>query len=360
MSSGRRYTIDRARAREVQESGIAEQIAQWLIRQLGSLDITSDNLCEKLEDGVILCRLAKRFGQITRYWDPPKNEFQRRENIALFTRSCNRLCLACEPIPNKKGLTLRDVIPTFFALASLARRHRRSLRRVSSSIPSDLQESLEEDPVLDEELSLEEIGEVERFSRKCGSSDFNVLLAKSNMGDITWGGCMVLLQDMLIYQQHKFLKHDHQMLCLGADVTLCGLWAAMKGSDVILTDFPKTIDVIWSNISANAGQIRESGGSCGARALTFKNFDVEMAMVLSELDPSNELTVLASDWCFDATYLSKMVNAIFNIRKDATFYIVCQHDHVYQEFFQALKGTIQFLQVFGDMEYRIIKGQNLT
>jgi len=110
-------------------------------------------------------------------------------------------------------------------------------------------------------------------------------------------------------------------------------------------------------VAANADDIRKAGGSCGARSLHFKNFEAEMATVVNELNSTGDLTVLASDACHNAKELSAMVSAIFGIRKDARFFIVCQHDHVFQEFFQSLKGTVDFLQVFGDLEYRIIKGE---
>lgn len=244
-------------------------------------------------------------------------------------------------------------------LAALAKRNTRTMRRIVSSIPEDLHERLDHENGFDASSEIpEDLGDLETFSMKIKDKEtFNVTLTKSSIKDITWMGAQVMLQDILVHQRSRFTKDDHQVLCLGVGVALCGLWAAVVGSDVVLTDFPKSIDLIWANVAANADDIRKAGGSCGARSLHFKNFESDMTTVVSELNPGGELTVLASDACHNAKELGAMVSAIFSIRKDARFFIVCHHDHVFQEFFQSLKGLVSFLQVFGDMEFRIIKGE---
>ena len=227
------------------------------------------------------------------------------------------------------------------------------MRRIVAIMPEDLGEHV------DEEYLLGEGGDnLEQFSMKLKDKEMlSLLLTSDSIENITWMGAQVLLKDILMFQRSRFLLPDHQLLCLGSGVTLCGIWAALTGTSVVLTDFPDKIDSIWANIAANADEIRRAGGSCGARHLDFKNFEMEMAMVVGEMELNGELTVLASDAMFNAKDLSTMVQCIFEVRSDARFYIVVHHDHVFQEFFKNLTAKVEFLQVYGDLEYRIIKGE---
>ena len=354
----KKFTLDRRRAREIEDLAFAENLCEWITSQTG-IHCTSDTLCQVIEESVVLCVLAKKFGQTTRYWDPPKNEFHRRENIALFARACSRLNLSCEMIPNGRGLVLRDVIPCLMELVALAKRYARSMRRIASAIPDSLNDRLNNDMGnhLDG-IHEEDIGEFTEFSMAINDKEsFSVHLAPSSLMDVTWGGAKVLLKDLMVFQKSRFKNPKHQILCMGAGVTLCGLWAATNGSDVVLTDFPQCIDFIWANVAANAEEIRTSGGSCGARCVDFKDLERDTAMMVADMNEDCELTVLASDALFQAKDLLAMVDQVFKVRRDAQCYIVVHRENVLQDLLKSIKTSVEFIPVYGDMDYRIVKSQ---
>jgi len=142
----RKFTLNRHAAREIRDAQVAASMAEWLSKETGQSirGESAQEFLDDLEDGVVLCKLAARFGQVTRFRDPPKNEFQRLENFELFAKSVQRLGLSSAPPPSRRGFPLSAVLPCLLEMAVLAQKHAAMLD-MDSSVPEDVIEHAEQE-----------------------------------------------------------------------------------------------------------------------------------------------------------------------------------------------------------------------
>jgi predicted nicotinamide N-methyase len=142
------------------------------------------------------------------------------------------------------------------------------------------------------------------------------------VGSIVWDGAAILVRYLHDKESVRFTDPQSRVLELGSGVGVCGIWAACQGSDVVVTDIPGSVDLLWANVAANAQTIVNSGGSCSARALDFHDVPAAEKLV-AQMGSEGPLTVLASDVVYNDTIdpLRATVAAIFKVRPDATMYL---------------------------------------
>lgn len=117
-----------------------------------------------------------------------------------------------------------------------------------------------------------------------------------SMGSVVWPGSVALVNFLHSgpFRGEIFSSSSNQgtILELGSGCGLCGIWCASEGMDVVVTDLPTQVDLLWANVAANAQQVVKGGGSCSARAMDFSD-SVQVSKLLRNLD--SPLTVVAAD-----------------------------------------------------------------
>jgi hypothetical protein len=92
------YTIKRAEQRTVETLALCEALGDWTNRLLLSKDDNSsvrirgsEGFLEDVSNGVVLCQILQRLGiPVEKPHNPPKNEFQAKENCQKFRNACVR------------------------------------------------------------------------------------------------------------------------------------------------------------------------------------------------------------------------------------------------------------------------------
>ena len=191
-----------------------------------------------------------------------------------------------------------------------------------------------------------------RFVRTGGRELMVVERPGEAVGSILWDGAAVLVEHLWRHEAARFRDPRARVLELGAGVGLCGVWAACEGSDVVVTDLPACVDLLWANVAANAQQIVKGGGSCSARALDFNDVAAVQKLV-AQLGSDGPLTLVASDVVYNETVkpLTAAVAAVFRVRPDATLYLSYKPRDAANErgFFTALEADpgVEFVSVGG-------------
>ena len=400
----RKFTLNRQAAKEIRDAQVATAMAEWLTQETGQQvrGESAKEFCEDLEDGVVLCKLATRFGQITRFRDPPKNEFQRLENFELFAKSMARLGLVSAPPPSRKDFPLSAVLPCLLEMALLAQKHASALE-IDSTVPGEVLDraaaqddedeksetltkstedskssvasttietptTLRKDVVIINNLDEEDddpnqtmnhvLGQLhlERMKRqRAGPPKLRIIDVGGRqivaierpgeaIGSIIWQGSL----DMIHYLHTNIGKptfsadNKGTILELGAGCGALGVWAACEGGDVVVTDTASSIDLLWANVAANAQQIVKNGGSCSARPLDFTDGPAIEKLVRS-LSQDGPLTLIAADVVYNETVrpLLNAISKIYAIRPDTKMYLAYKERDAIQElsFFDGVEFT---------------------
>lgn len=390
----RKFTLNRKMAQEIRDAQTALGLAEWLSAETG-ISVRGDEpaqFCEDLENGVVLCKLAAKFGQITRFRDPPANEFQRLENIELFNQAIRSLGVTSNPPPSRRDAPLNAYVPCLLELALLAKSHARNME-MDSSVPEEVlhhassakqeqaqeqaQEQVEskqspsKDVVVIKSLSDEEDDEdgstsinmgchlhLDRMNRqRAGPPKLRLMdvggrqlvaieRPGESTGSIVWQGAIELVNFLHteLGKQVFSAENKGSVLELGSGCGICGVWAACEGSDVVVSDVAEGIDLLWANVAANAQQVVKSGGSCSARPLDFAD-GPSVEKLVKSLSNDAPLTVVAADVVYGDTiqpFISALTR-IFNIRPDTKLYLAYKERNGLQE--QAFFEAFQFQHV---------------
>ena len=380
----RNFTLDRKKAREIADLQVAESLGEWLSQET-SRPVAGLDLNAALEDGVVLCMMAAKFGQVTRYKDPPANEFQRMQNFELFKQACSRMGMTSAPPPSRRGAPLSEYIPCLLELAALAKKHGAMLpvgdalpeavalaaaasstepppapavggpppRPTSPSDASLADVSGEEDDPDAQDMnallgSLHELRVARQRAKppklrlvRAGGKELMVVERPGEaVGSILWDGATILVNMLSRSEPTRFKDPATRVLELGAGVGLCGIWAASEGSDVVVTDLPACVDLLWANVAANANAIVKAGGSCSARALDFGDA-AALERLVAQTGADGPLTILASDVLYNDTVapLSRALARVFRARPDTTVFVSYKprNEAAERPFFDALE-----------------------
>jgi hypothetical protein len=154
------------------------------------------------------------------------------------------------------------------------------------------------------------------------------------IGSIVWPGAVDLIDYLHTRVGSAIFSSDNKgtVLELGAGCGLAGVWAACTGADVVVTDVPTSIDLLWANVAANAQQIVRSGGSCSARPLDFTDLPSTEKLVRS-LSQDGPLTIIAADVVYGevARPLLAAVIRVFHTRPDTKMYLAYKPRDAIQE-----------------------------
>ena len=114
-------TLQREEQRKAEFLALAEAFGTWMSelglgRELRGADGFFDDVQE--DGGVVLVKLLARLGiPVERPWDPPRNAFQAKENMAKFANACKKAGFKCVPGVDASPATL---VPTLLEAAAVA------------------------------------------------------------------------------------------------------------------------------------------------------------------------------------------------------------------------------------------------
>ena len=347
--------------KDEEDRELIKSLADWLSAETDVADITPSTLSSHIEEGVVLCKLMQRFGHVLRYSDPPKNEFKRRENLALFERACQRLGLGSTPIPKERNLTLKDYAPCLMELEILQKKNflGASFSESTSATASNTNSSPNAaggnsgGGVVEEEMECTEFS----FSPRGDKEELTLRVVKDSLACLSSMGGQVLIKYLSKQEGKSFAPEElHQVICVGLPTAIPGLYTSMCGADAVLLDSSQNIHMMTKNMMMNAHLVSSMKGSCGARMMKSNKLGEEISkMMLDEAKTTscNKLTVLVSDYSHSWEEIGDAAVAITKLQPDARFIAVCRHDNPPSSTLKQQMNQLQ--QVFGDMEYRIFK-----
>lgn len=384
----RKFTLNREAAKRIRDASICQSLAVWLEHEVGRAvrGEEPELFAEDLESGVVFCLLAGKFGQVTRFKDPPLNEFQRMENFDLFAKAMRRFGLTSQMPPSKRGAGFSSYLPCLLELAVLAKDHS-SRMEMDSLVPDGLVEQAEQQKQEDEqpvsaplavarEEEEEEVdGEAESMNQLLGQLHLERMQRQragppklrlvdvggrqlvcierpgESLGSIVWPGSVALV-NFLHSSAMLGSTSEGTILELGSGCGLCGVWCASEGKDVVVSDLASSVDLLWANVAANAQQVVKGGGSCSARALDFADQAQVLKLVKNLPTP---LTVVGADVVYgDAVLpLIQCLRTVFSAVPSAVVLVAYkERDTLHEQaFFQALGdyaqvGTFPECQIF--------------
>ncbi|KAH9246222.1 hypothetical protein BASA81_016256 [Batrachochytrium salamandrivorans] len=362
----RKFTLNREAAKRIRDASICQSLAVWLEHEVGRpvRGEEPELFAEDLESGVVFCLLASKFGQITRFKDPPLNEFQRMENFELFSKAMKRFGLTSQMPPSKRGAGFSAYLPCLLELAVLAKDHS-SRMEMDSHVPEGLVEQAEHQdespiPVVKQGEEEEEDSEGESMNQLLGQLHLERMQRQragppklrlvdvggrqlvcierpgESLGSIVWPGSVSLV-NFLHTHSSIWANNEGTILELGSGCGLCGIWCASEGKDVVVSDLAGSVDLLWANVAANAQQVVKGGGSCSARALDFADQAQVLKLVKNLPTP---LTVVGADVVYGEAVLPliQCLRTVFSAVPSAVVLIAYKERDVLHEqtFFQSL------------------------
>jgi len=369
----RQFTLDRHKAKEIEEQAVKQSLVDFLSEETATV-LTGD-LLDELASGVVLCKLVARFGQVVRFKAAPGNEFQRLENFRLFGNACADLGLSVAAPTGRLPLKLAELLPCLLALAARAEmnaglqapaqalvepaaqaaaspqqtpsqpvgRAETPISAGTSTSTPPLRRLTDADYLADGESDVDDIEDMNavlkglhdlRMARQrqmppklrmvnVGAAQLLVVERPGeSVGSILWNGAAILASVLNDVAQDEF-NQETKVLELGAGVGLVGIWCACRGSDVVVTELEgNSLDLLWSNVAANAQAIVKAGGACSARALDWNDVYKGQKLVDFGAD-AKRVVVVAADCLYNETVepLTNLVAGLFAVRSDLVFYI---------------------------------------
>jgi len=131
------FTIKRAEQRNVETLALAEAMSEWISALLKEESISvrgSEEFFEDVANGVVLCTVLQKLGiSVDKPKDPPKNEFEAKENRQKFQMACKRAKFQSIPSIDFSDPTV-GLLPTLIECAAIDEAIRRR-KKAQSLLP---------------------------------------------------------------------------------------------------------------------------------------------------------------------------------------------------------------------------------
>ncbi|XP_071450855.1 protein N-lysine methyltransferase METTL21D-like isoform X2 [Hetaerina americana] len=167
-------------------------------------------------------------------------------------------------------------------------------------------------------------------------------LFQKEVGDtscVVWDACVVLakyLETLIDRKKNKDLFKSKFVVELGSGVGGAGLTAASFGADVVVTDLPEVISLLWSNIDVNRIVWDANGGKIVAKELVWGKENTSDW-------PTPDLILIADCVYYDQS-LEPLLKTVEELARRETEVLICQElrdtpkqKDLWEKFFELLE-----------------------
>eukprot|EP00941_MAST-03F_sp_MAST-3F-sp1_P000345 g345.t1 len=170
------------------------------------------------------------------------------------------------------------------------------------------------------------------------------------VGTVIWRQSANLLSQFLVSGRSS-LK-NRRVIELGAGTGICGLFAALQGAHVVITDREESLDLIRLNINLNLKAIEAAGGTCICQKLDWNTWKKPDSF--TEYD-----YIFASDVVYSKAVVDPLIRVLNSLCNDTNKCILAYklRDEIAEvRFFEALLKTDFSVSVFAEEKNENKKG----